>query len=141
MDVLEISGYEPETTNNAMELRAAVEGLSSVTREGSTVFLVSDSAYLLRSLEERWPWRWAEGRHPERRPNWDLWQRLMALVEELDVRFMKVKGHSGDPENERVDKLAVEARHRGHNHEWYDDLEERVYRCIHCSETSPLIAG
>ncbi len=110
---LERSGGERETTNNRMELQAVVEGLSALKRSTS-VRIVSDSAYVLNGLSswiKSWKangWRrkvngrWAEVK------NLDLWQKLDELVANHNVEFSKIKGHSGHPENERCDELAVE---------------------------------
>lgn len=109
---LEKSGGEPETTNNRMELQAVVEGLAALKRETS-VRVVSDSAYVLNGLQswlKNWKrngWRrrdkngWAEVK------NLDLWKRLDELVSAHRVEYSKIKGHSGHPENERCDELAV----------------------------------
>ncbi|MCF0234421.1 MAG: ribonuclease HI [Thermoguttaceae bacterium] len=109
---LERSGGERETTNNRMELQAVVEGLSSLKRRAS-VRIVSDSAYVLNGLQS-WMKSWKKNGWRRREKNgWaevknlDLWQKLDALTAEHDVEFEKIKGHSGHPENERCDELAV----------------------------------
>lgn len=104
-----------------MEMQAAIEGLRHLT-DPHHVYLVSDSAYLLNTLKHGWFQRWVEEReaHPELpiRPNWDRWSILTPLVQFHTVEYIKVKGHKskaegGDPYNERVDRLAVEARKSG----------------------------
>ena len=104
-----------------MEMQAAIEGLRYL-KEPHHVYLVSDSAYLLNTLNHRWHERWAKEReeHPELplRPNWDRWEQLIELTNYHTVEYVKVRGHQskengGDPYNERVDKLAVEARKKG----------------------------
>ncbi|MBQ9872868.1 MAG: ribonuclease HI [Thermoguttaceae bacterium] len=109
---LERSGGEPETTNNRMELRAVVEGLSALKRPVS-VKIVSDSAYVLNGLSswiKSWKkndWKRRDGAKWVEVKNVDLWKRLDELVSEHEVEFSKIKGHSGHPENERCDELAV----------------------------------
>lgn len=107
----EISGGERETTNNRMELRAAIEALK-VLREPAEVDLYTDSAYLKRGITEwlpRWKdqgWRRREGRRLVPIANEDLWRELDRLVGVHKVRFRWLAGHAGDPENERADALA-----------------------------------
>lgn len=107
----EISGGEPETTNNRMELRAAIEALRAL-REPAEVDLYTDSAYLKRGVTEwlpRWKeqgWRRREGRRLVPIANEDLWRELDRLVGVHKVRFRWLAGHAGDPENERADALA-----------------------------------
>lgn len=104
---VELAGYEPNTTNNRMELQAAIRGMKFL-HEPHQVSLVSDSAYLLNSIKHGWFERWfASG---EDRPNLDLWRDIQRLLCYHTVRPVKVKGHSGHEHNERVDKLAVAAR-------------------------------
>ncbi len=108
----ERSGGEPRTTNNRMELRAVIEGLSSLTRP-SIVDLYSDSQYVLNGLKE-WMASWkARGwRTADKKPvkNRDLWETLDGLMATHTIRFHWVRGHSEHPENERCDALAVAAR-------------------------------
>jgi ribonuclease HI len=104
----EIWGGETETTNNRMELRAAIEGLSALTRP-STVILTTDSQYVRKGITE-WIRNWkAKGwktaaRNPVK--NKDLWVMLDELSQRHSVDWRWVKGHSGHEENERVDALA-----------------------------------
>ncbi len=111
---VERNGGEPATTNNRMELTAVIEGLGSLTRP-SIVDLYSDSQYVLKGLDE-WiaGWKKKGWRTASKAPvkNVDLWQRLDELKAVHEIRFHWVKGHDGHPENERVDRLAVEARDR-----------------------------
>ncbi len=111
-----ISGAEPQTTNNRMELRAAVEALEAM-REPVRVELHTDSAYLSRAFTEGWVDRWvANGwRTAKKKPveNQDLWQRLVAQADRHRVKWIKVKGHANDEMNNRVDMLAVEAMKAG----------------------------
>jgi ribonuclease HI len=105
----ELSGGETSTTNQRMELRAAVEGLGAL--EGRRrVALHSDSAYLVNCFLERWYVRWRQNgwRNAQKKPveNRDLWELLITLEERHQVSWHKVAGHSGDPLNERADRLA-----------------------------------
>ncbi|MDX9911096.1 MAG: ribonuclease HI [Phycisphaerales bacterium] len=109
---IERAGAERETTNNRMELTAVIEGLSSLTRP-SRVELYSDSKYTLDGLRE-WldGWKRRGWRTADKKPvkNQDLWERLDELRSSHEIHFHWIKGHSEHPENERCDRLAVEAR-------------------------------
>ncbi|MCK9539548.1 ribonuclease HI [Dokdonella sp.] len=104
----ELSGGEPHTTNNRMELMAAIAGLEALKRPCEVV-LTTDSQYVKRGVEE-WMARWrANGwRTSDRQPvkNRDLWERLSAALASHRVRWHWVRGHAGHAENERVDALA-----------------------------------
>jgi ribonuclease HI len=108
LTVREISGYESPTTSNRMELRAAIEGLMCLTTP-SVVELYSDSAYMINTLKNEWYKAWFANPHVKR-PNIDLWEQLVGLIQFHDVTLYKVKGHSGDYWNERADKLACRSR-------------------------------
>lgn len=106
----ELSGFEAHTTNNRMELLAAIEGLKALTRP-CRVELYSDSAYLVSAFNLGWidnwqknGWRNAAG-NPVSNP--DLWQALLGEMERHDVTLIKVKGHSDNEMNNRCDKMAV----------------------------------
>lgn len=108
--VKELSGGERHTTNNRMELTAAIEGLSAL-KYRCHVILTTDSKYLCDGITKGWAaswrkkgWKKADGK-PALNP--DLWERLLELTERHDVEFRWVKGHAGHPENERCDELAV----------------------------------
>ena len=106
-----ISGGERDTTNNRMELMAAICALE-VLRRASTVRLTTDSQYVKQGIE-LWLPRWqANGwRTSDKKPvkNQDLWQRLAAAAAPHRVDWQWTRGHSGHPENEQVDKLARDA--------------------------------
>ena len=106
----ELSGGEPLTTNNRMELLAAIEALSAL-KEPCEVTLTSDSKYLVDAIEKGWAisWRARGWRRADKSPalNPDLWERLLDLLEKHKVTFIWVKGHVGHPYNERCDKLAT----------------------------------
>ncbi len=106
-----VSGAELETTNNRMELTAAIEGLAQLKRP-SKVRLTTDSQYLRLGISQWLPnWRRNGWRTAAKKPvkNRDLWERLDALAARHDVEWHWVKGHSGHPENERVDLEANRA--------------------------------
>jgi ribonuclease HI len=103
-----VNGAEPDTTNNRMELLAAIEGLEQLER-GTRVQLTTDSEYLRRGIND-WVPRWKRNgwRTAAKKPvkNQDLWERLDALAAIHDIDWRWVKGHSGHPENERADRAA-----------------------------------
>ena len=106
--VKELSGGEPMTTNNRMELKAAIEGLAAL-KEPCRVALYTDSRYVRSGITEWLPawrargWRTADRKHVKNR---DLWMELAELAARHHVTWHWVKGHSGHPENERADELA-----------------------------------
>lgn len=108
----EISGGERQTTNQRMELTAAIEGLAAIpgTRR---VLLHTDSAYVMNCFRDRWWDRWERagwvGANRKPVSNRDLWERLIAETRRHDVVWHKVRGHAGEPLNERVDRLARRA--------------------------------
>ncbi|EQD63455.1 ribonuclease H [mine drainage metagenome] len=103
-----LSGGEPETTNNRMELMAAIAALEALRRP-CRVELSTDSQYLRQGITE-WVPRWQRNgwRTASKAPvkNQDLWQRLDAAAKPHEVRWSWVRGHNGHPENERVDQAA-----------------------------------
>lgn len=111
----ELSGGFRSTTNNRMEVYAAIVGLSSLVMP-SNVRLFSDSAYLVRSMTLGWVKRWKARdwwrTKREKALNIDLWEQLLPLCELHQVEFIWVRGHAGNPYNERCDKLAVTALRR-----------------------------
>ena len=111
-----LSGAAPHTTNNRMELTAALEALRGL-KEPCRVSLHTDSAYLVRAFTEGWleKWRHNGWRNASKKPveNKDLWEGLLEQADRHAVRWIKVKGHADDALNNRVDGLAVEAMNRG----------------------------
>ena len=108
----EMSGGEPDTTNNRMELLAAIVGLETL-KEPCKVTLVSDSKYLCESINQGWVFSWAQNgwRKKDKKPalNTDLWERMLLQLRRHSVTVEWVKGHQGHPFNERCDRLAVAA--------------------------------
>ena len=106
----ELSGGEAETTNNRMELTAAIEALA-ILKEPCEVTLTSDSKYLVDAITQGWAvsWRARGWKKADKSPalNPDLWEKLLGLLETHDITFVWVKGHDGHPYNERCDKLAT----------------------------------
>ena len=104
----ELSGFEPGTTNNRMELMAAIAALEALKRP-SRVRLHTDSRYVRDGITT-WihDWKRRNWRTADKKPvkNVDLWQRLASALEPHQVEFIWVRGHSGHPENERADALA-----------------------------------
>lgn len=104
----ELCGGEPETTNNRMELLAAIHALESLSR-ASTITVITDSAYVKGGITQ-WLYGWKKNgwRTSNKKPvkNEDLWQRLDAARTRHSVTWEWVKGHAGHPENERADELA-----------------------------------
>jgi len=94
--VTELNGYDPSTTNNRMELMAAIEGLRA-TKPGAEVILRSDSQYVVKSMTLNW----------KRNKNQDLWELLDAEAKSRHVHFEWVRGHGDDPINNRADELAL----------------------------------
>ncbi|MGH7353437.1 MAG: ribonuclease HI [Candidatus Rokuibacteriota bacterium] len=107
-----VSGGERMTTNQRMELTAALEGLRAMG-PGRRVRLHSDSAYVVNCFRDKWYKRWEQNgwRGADKKPvtNRDLWEALLAEARRRDVEWVKVQGHAGDPLNERVDELARKA--------------------------------
>lgn len=112
----ELSGYQPETTNNRMELFAAIQGLSAL-KESCVVNLYSDSSYLVNAFERHWIEKWQRNgwKTSTKSPveNQDLWKLLLIHVRKHQVRFIKVKGHSDNQYNNRCDEMAVAAIKNG----------------------------
>ncbi len=110
--IREISGFSPATTNNRMELSAAIEALEAL-KEPCEVHLYSDSSYLVNAINEGWLKRWTANSWKtsakKNVENIDLWQKILKLLRLQDVTFQKVKGHSDNPYNNRCDELARQA--------------------------------
>ena len=116
----ELSGGETDTTNNRMELTAAIMGLSAL-KEPCKVNLVTDSKYVADGINLGWAKSWQQNgwRKADKKPaqNVELWEKLLALIDYHDVKIVWVKGHAGHPENERCDRLATA---------YYKNLEKKT---------------
>lgn len=143
----EISGSEANTTNNRMELRAAIEGLKVLTKPCS-VKLYSDSAYLVNAYNSNWVQKWKKNgwKNASKEPvkNVDLWEELERLMGIHKVEYIKVKGHADNKYNNRCDELAVAAIqnidliNEAENIE-REDLVYRVFKDYPTLETERLI--
>ena len=106
----ELSGGEKETTNNRMELTAVIEALKTL-KYPCEVTITTDSKYVCDAVTKGWVYSWKEKgwKKADKKPalNSDLWEKLLVLLEMHKVKFVWVRGHSGHPENERCDELAV----------------------------------
>jgi len=96
------------TTNNRMELMAVITGLEALKIPGSRVKVYTDSKYVSEAVEKGWLFQW-ESKGFKKKKNQDLWLRFLKVYRKHTVRFEWVKGHANNPENERCDRLAVEA--------------------------------
>jgi len=111
---MEAAGGEADTTNNRMELSAVIEGLKALKRR-SKVEVVTDSAYVADGCSQwlagwkRNGWKRREKGRSKPVKNEDLWRALDELLAKHEVRFTRIRGHAGHPENERCDELAVAA--------------------------------
>ena len=104
----ELSGGETETTNNRMQLTAAIRALEALTRP-CAVILYTDSKYMMDGVQQWMPaWKARGWKTADKKPvkNQDLWQELDSQVQRHSVKFIWVKGHAGHAENERVDEIA-----------------------------------
>ncbi|MCL2569381.1 MAG: ribonuclease HI [Oscillospiraceae bacterium] len=106
----ELSGGEPQTTNNRMELLGVIRGLEALI-EPCEVDLYTDSQYIVNAIEKRWVYKWRANKwmrnkdEPAKNP--DLWQELLRLMDTHKVTFHWVKGHAENQYNNRCDELAV----------------------------------
>jgi ribonuclease HI len=113
--ILRFKGKEKElsqgfrlTTNNRMELLAVIVALEELKTNKHEVVVYSDSKYVVDAVEKGWVFSWRQ-KNFKNKKNVDLWKRYLPLHEKFKPRFVWVKGHSGHPENERCDQLAVKA--------------------------------
>lgn len=94
------------TTNNRMELMAVIDGLESLKIPGSRVTVYTDSRYVSDAVEKGWLFQW-ESKAFKKKKNQDLWIRFLKVYRMHKVRFVWIKGHASNPENELCDRLAV----------------------------------
>ena len=109
----ELSGGEPDTTNNRMELTAVIRALA-ILKEPCAVTVYTDSQYISKALTEGWLKKWKAANFTKKGglKNDDLWRELDALLQKHDVRFVWVKGHADNEYNNRCDKMAVREREK-----------------------------
>lgn len=132
--ILELAGstYKKEffegfrlTTNNRMELLAVIVGLEKLTKPNMSVLVVSDSKYVIDSVEKRWVFGW-EKKNFVGKKNPDLWVRFLKVYRQHNVAFRWIKGHNNHPQNERCDQLAVMAASQNKlNIDHYYEREEQ----------------
>ena len=96
------------TTNNRMELLAVIVALETLKKEGSRVTVYTDSKYVADAVEKKWLFNW-EKKNFKKKKNPDLWVRFLKIYRMHQVKFIWIKGHANNPENERCDQLAVMA--------------------------------
>jgi len=96
------------TTNNRMELMSVIVGLESLKKEGTPVTIYSDSKYVVDAVEQKWVFGWEKKNYKDKK-NPDLWMRFLRVYRKHQVKFIWVKGHASNRENNRCDELAVEA--------------------------------
>ncbi|MFA6334404.1 MAG: ribonuclease HI [Bacteroidales bacterium] len=137
----ELSGGFDCTTNNRMELLAVILGLEAIRRANSEVQVFSDSSYVCDAINKGWLFSW-ELKNFAKKKNSDLWKRFLVVYRKHRVKFVWIKGHSGHPENERCDRLAVEASLRSN----LPVDEEYVRTSVECNpdsssrvQTQPLL--
>ncbi len=109
--IKEISGYERETTNNRMEMRAIIEALRKLKRP-CRIKVMTDSNYVVKGMTEWLPgWIRRNWVNSQKKPvlNRDLWEELIKRTQAHQIRWIWIKGHNGHPENERCDQLARDA--------------------------------
>nr|WKN36494.1 ribonuclease HI [Tunicatimonas sp. TK19036] len=102
----ELSAGYRQTTNNRMELLAVIVGLEALKKPGMEVVIYSDSQYVVDAVNKGWVWNWQK-KDFKNKKNPDLWKRFIQIYRKHDVELRWIKGHSGIPENERCDELAV----------------------------------
>ena len=96
------------TTNNRMELLSVIVALESLKKEGAVATVYSDSKYVVDSVEQKWVFGW-EKKNFNGKKNPDLWTRFLKIYRKHKVKFVWIKGHASNKENNRCDELAVEA--------------------------------
>jgi len=108
-------GYR-KTTNNRMELLSVIVALEMLKDKPMDVVVYSDSKYVVDAVEKKWLFNW-EKKCFDKKKNIDLWKRFLIIYREHNVKFIWVKGHANNVENERCDKLAVAAAEAEHQHD------------------------
>jgi len=108
----EISGGYRLTTNNRMELLAVITGLEALKKTGCNVVVYTDSRYVADAVEKGWVFQW-ESKGFRKKKNPDLWIRFLKVFRKHSARFVWIKGHTDNRENNLCDKMAVEAYNKG----------------------------
>lgn len=106
---VKISGGSKHSTNNRMELVAAIRGLQQIEETNKNICIITDSKYVVDSVTNGWVYNWEKSnwmRNGKVVPNADLWKILIGLLQLNDVKFRWIKGHAGHPENELCDMQA-----------------------------------
>jgi ribonuclease HI len=137
--VLKFKGEEKElsqgfrmTTNNRMELLAVIAGLESLKSNAHPVEIYSDSKYVVDSVEKKWVFGWKQKGFKGKK-NQDLWERYLPLHGKFQPKFHWIKGHSGHPENERCDQLAVWAAEQNkHEIDVGYETSQKTFKLISC---------
>jgi ribonuclease HI len=108
----ELSGGEAHTTNNRMEMMAVIQAVQAI-KKPCRLKIHSDSALIINAMTKGWieSWQSKGWKKADKKPveNQDLWMSLLDAIQSHDIEWIKVKGHAGIPDNERVDQLAVQA--------------------------------
>ena len=109
------------TTNNRMELLAVIEGLEALKQNHSSVTIFTDSKYVVEPVEKGWLFEW-EKKDFKKKKNPDLWKRFLEIFRKHNVKFIWIKGHNNNIENELCDSMAVKAYQKGrlYTDEGYD---------------------
>ena len=133
--ILEYKGHQKEisqgfrkTTNNRMELLGVIIGLESLKTTDKDVHIYSDSKYVVDSVEKGWLRSWIK-KDFKGKKNKDLWQRFWQLYQHQKVTFFWIKGHAGQPENERCDALAVASSKKKDLLIDYHYEKDMAYKC------------
>ena len=119
----ELSAAYRLTTNNRMELLSVIVGLECLKKEKTAITVYSDSKYVVDAVEKKWVFTW-EKKNFGKKKNPDLWIRFLKLYRKHTVKFIWIKGHADNKENERCDELAVKAVEDGDNlkiDSWYEN--------------------
>jgi ribonuclease HI len=116
------------TTNNRMELLAVIEGLEALKQHQSKVTVYTDSKYVVEAVEKGWLFDW-EKKDFKKKKNPDLWKRFLQVYRKHQIRFIWIKGHNNNVENELCDRMAVRAYQTGilHSDEGYDQKESSLF--------------
>jgi ribonuclease HI len=104
----ELSQGFRKTTNNRMELMAVIAGLEALKNKGEQVLIYCDSKYVVDAVEKGWVHGWVKKNFKDKK-NPDLWKRFLEIYKQHQVKFVWIKGHNENAENERCDQLAVAA--------------------------------